>query len=218
MASPAAPRALFGGAITACIPDGFVDVSVVRVLPDNQEVLAHQDTDRSFIVEILEMEADKDAAAALQYFYADLAGANGSTATVAEHTEIGLSVDAMPCLAASEGATASVLVGTQQVAKFREAATNTVRIFMCNLRLPRHKTDVLITFNTPVRLAKDSSSADAVAAGVAEAAAQPQGAGGIDSVLAEGGAESKDKQATDAALFRRAIQTFTIVNPLLFGE
>ena len=56
---------LFGGAFQIDLPDGFVDVSDFRQVPDHQEVWAEAKTDRSAIIEILERVDEKDEQSAL---------------------------------------------------------------------------------------------------------------------------------------------------------
>lgn len=48
---------LFGGAFSATLPPGAIDVSDLRPVPDNQEVFCHRVTDQSLIVELLELQA-----------------------------------------------------------------------------------------------------------------------------------------------------------------
>nr|KAF6305459.1 RAN guanine nucleotide release factor [Pipistrellus kuhlii] len=48
---------LFGGAFSATLPVGAIDVSDLRPIPDNQEVFCHRVTDQSLIVELLELQA-----------------------------------------------------------------------------------------------------------------------------------------------------------------
>ncbi|XP_073874631.1 ran guanine nucleotide release factor isoform X3 [Macaca fascicularis] len=48
---------LFGGAFSAILPTGAIDVSDLRPVPDNQEVFCHPVTDQSLIVELLELQA-----------------------------------------------------------------------------------------------------------------------------------------------------------------
>ncbi|KAK9447825.1 uncharacterized protein V1518DRAFT_420529 [Limtongia smithiae] len=51
-------KGLFGGAITIDLPDGFLDASTFRQVPDNQEVFVSQDSsetnDTSIIIELVE--------------------------------------------------------------------------------------------------------------------------------------------------------------------
>ncbi|KAJ3218728.1 hypothetical protein HDU67_004248 [Dinochytrium kinnereticum] len=54
-------KELFGGAITISLPDRFVDASVLREVPDNQEVFIDtKGTDQSIIIELLEMLPAED--------------------------------------------------------------------------------------------------------------------------------------------------------------
>lgn len=53
-------RHLFGGAITASLPENFEDASKFRQIPDNQEVFVDKDSDVSVIVEILETPDNSD--------------------------------------------------------------------------------------------------------------------------------------------------------------
>lgn len=52
---------LFGGACGIQLPLGYIDASLFRQIPDNQEVYIEKDSDSSFIIEILETPEDKVA-------------------------------------------------------------------------------------------------------------------------------------------------------------
>ncbi len=53
---------LFGGAIVAQLPDGWMDASDARPVPDNQEVWLEPDgAERSVVIEILERAECADA-------------------------------------------------------------------------------------------------------------------------------------------------------------
>mmetsp|Transcript_980 Transcript_980/g.2333 ORF Transcript_980/g.2333 Transcript_980/m.2333 type:complete len:214 (-) Transcript_980:293-934(-) len=195
-----ASRKLYGGAITTTMPKEFVDISTVREVPDHQEVFSHQDTDRSVIVEILELSEQSNETAG-KYFFEDLAGANGSEETVVEYNEVGVPASTIPCLTrlGDPDATANVIIGTQLVAKFHEAAHNKIRIFLCNIRLPKYSTDLLISMNTPVSISAESSSASSVqAAGISLNTAPEQ-------------------QTEDMQIFRNILESFEIPNLALFG-
>ncbi|KAI8622709.1 hypothetical protein BC830DRAFT_1052748, partial [Chytriomyces sp. MP71] len=45
---------LFGGAISLLLPNGYVDASQLRQVPDNQEVFVSSTDNSSIIVELLE--------------------------------------------------------------------------------------------------------------------------------------------------------------------
>ncbi|CAF4021623.1 unnamed protein product, partial [Rotaria sp. Silwood1] len=51
---PLIKRPLFGGAIQDFLPDGAIDAISIRLVPNNQEVFMHAESDQSIIVEILE--------------------------------------------------------------------------------------------------------------------------------------------------------------------
>eukprot|EP00516_Mucochytrium_quahogii_P000617 CAMPEP_0203757484 /NCGR_PEP_ID=MMETSP0098-20131031/10521_1 /ASSEMBLY_ACC=CAM_ASM_000208 /TAXON_ID=96639 /ORGANISM=" , Strain NY0313808BC1" /LENGTH=171 /DNA_ID=CAMNT_0050649701 /DNA_START=1011 /DNA_END=1523 /DNA_ORIENTATION=+ len=154
-------RELFGGAITGVLPESLQDISQVREVPDNQEVFSDQDSDRSVIVEILEYEKGQSNENAARYFFEDLAQANESVENKVEHVELDVALEG---LGLKEGVFVSVLVGTQRVAKFHEKALNTVRVFLCTVRLAKQETDILIMLNAPIQIDPSSSSAESVLA------------------------------------------------------
>lgn len=173
-------RELFGGAIQAAVPAEFADVSVLRQIPDNQEVFAHPGNDSSVIFELLDFQegvVSSDAAPALFHWK------NLATEADALETEILFAHDVpssslSPGFASGESsAIASVACGHQRVAKFKDAreAANTVRVTLACVRLPRVSTDLLIVFNEPVVIHEESSSAKAGCAvdPAATAAANP---------------------------------------------
>ncbi|KAJ2836175.1 hypothetical protein FBU31_001440 [Coemansia sp. 'formosensis'] len=113
-------RDLFGGAMSMAIPDGMTDISVLRQVPDHQEVFANAQTDSSIIVEILESVPQKGLDA-LTYHYEQVSELNADEHPGYLHT----GPLALPSLA--EGA-AFVLCGQQEAAKFNEGdhAKNTI--------------------------------------------------------------------------------------------
>ncbi|KAF7668520.1 hypothetical protein LDENG_00008990 [Lucifuga dentata] len=152
---------LFGGAVSAFIPHSATDASELREIPDNQEVFAHNHTDQSLIVEVLEYQghvADQDAA---KYHFEDIAGSNKALEPGAFEVTSVMSLPKSE-LSLSECSSAWILTGTQCVSKFDEEARNTVTLHLGLFRLPQFSTDILITFNDPQRISPDSSSASAV--------------------------------------------------------
>eukprot|EP01137_Pigoraptor_chileana_P030707 Opistho-2@17571 len=150
------PHPLFGGAMALSLPNSFVDVSAVREVPDNQEVLVHMETDQSVIVELVVFEEIADADAAGFHFDA-LAHDNEARQSVV-HGVCQLAASDMPLISKFPGTVAFLLEGFQGIAKYNEAAVNTVRICMCVVRLPQFATDCLVTFNDPVAIDPHSSS------------------------------------------------------------
>ena len=70
-------RLLFGGAIEASLPTGFLDASDFRQIPDNQEVFtADGATDVSIVFEIVELQAEVPNSIAGRYFWRDFVQSN----------------------------------------------------------------------------------------------------------------------------------------------
>lgn len=105
------PRPLFGGAMSILIPSQWRDVSEIRQVPDNQEVfqdcifadgsivhseLGIQGSGGCVVIEILEREDGLNDDNAAEFFFKDLAEANGSideASTNAENKASDYSVD-----------------------------------------------------------------------------------------------------------------------------
>ncbi|XP_010901293.2 ran guanine nucleotide release factor [Esox lucius] len=156
-------RPLFGGALSATIPYSAKDISELREIPDNQEVFAHCHTDQSIIVELLEFQNHVQNEDAARYHFEDVAGSNKALAPGTSEVR---TVVALPKsqLSLEECSSAWLLTGTQLVAKFNEEAKNTVTFYLGLFRLPQFSTDILVTFNDPLSISLDSSSAVAVGA------------------------------------------------------
>ncbi|XP_041378251.1 ran guanine nucleotide release factor-like isoform X2 [Gigantopelta aegis] len=152
---------LFGGALSAVIPKQAKDVSTIREIPDNQEIFAHNLTDQSIIVEILEY-VDQDDEEAVKTHFDDLADSNDAVS--ADDSQIHV-VEVIPAdqLAMAQCEKAFYVRGQQKIAKFKEAAKNTVNIHLGLFRLPAFTTDILVTFNDPVNINPHSSSHKSVA-------------------------------------------------------
>lgn len=69
---------LFGGAAGCELPINWVDASNVRQVPDNQEVYLDTESEQSVIIEILEFQAEVSDEKACEFFFADLANADGA--------------------------------------------------------------------------------------------------------------------------------------------
>ncbi len=86
--------------------------------------------------------------------------------------------------------------GIQEVAKFRERATNVVNVQVACLRIPRFTADIVISFNSPQWIDAASSSAKAVEHRLS-AVHEPQAV---------------------VALFQRAITSFRLLDTSLFAS
>ncbi|XP_062994001.1 ran guanine nucleotide release factor [Elgaria multicarinata webbii] len=144
---------LFGGAFSACLPPGSLDISEMRQVPDNQEAFAHPSTDQSVIIELLEYQASVPDENAARYHFEDIAGTSANTEILSQELFV-------THLLALEGCSSAWhLTARQLVAKFNEEAKNEVTLHLALLRLPQYGTDLLLTFNNPTWIHPLSSSA-----------------------------------------------------------
>lgn len=142
---------LFGGALTASLPEQFADVSQLRQVPDNQEVYIDKDGYTSIIFEICERVGPAGSSTeidgrALTTHLEDLVGDEVDTVKVWNSTETEFSKleDKIP---------AYTLIATQtprpDPSKGPTSAPDFTAIILTLLRLEREKTDLLITINVP---------------------------------------------------------------------
>jgi len=142
------------------LPSRFVELRKFRAVPDHQEVFADASTDQSIIIEINEYQSSVTDEKAAKYFLDDLAEVNEAKTNVLLQTAP-LSPKEMPHIPRSNETAMSYAIGEQKVAKHREsvAASNTVHIYLANIRLRKFTADILIMFNVPVAFSDQSSSA-----------------------------------------------------------
>lgn len=152
-------RQLYGGAIVADVPARFLDISMFREVPDNQEVYADVNTDESVIVELLELDENLTNDAAPIAFMSDVAKANDCAIDNPEECRVvervTLKVNNMQSFGVDE---ATLLVCCQNVAKFKEDVRNAVMVYMVSIRIPMFNTDLLISVNAPISISAGSSS------------------------------------------------------------
>lgn len=167
---PTVRRELFGGAVSCDFPTRWIDVSDFRPVPDNQEVWTDADRDESVIFEVLERVevGPSDADGAAVWFFDDLATINDASVASglsAVETTRHLTAHELPSIN-GVFACASLCVGTSQISKGNDGVDkrNAVRVAMANVRLPEFGTDLLVTLNRAITIAK-GSSADAPRAG-----------------------------------------------------
>ncbi|XP_073696867.1 ran guanine nucleotide release factor [Garra rufa] len=158
LVSTAMARPLFGGALSAIIPPSSQDISELREIPDNQEVFAHNQTDQSIIIELLEYQSQVQDADAVRYHFEDVAASNRAVENGSWEVR-GVEQVPQSDLSMHDCSSAWLLSGAQLVSKFNEEAKNTVDIHLCLFRLPQYTTDILVTFNNPVCINPLSSSA-----------------------------------------------------------
>mmetsp|Transcript_14795 Transcript_14795/g.14894 ORF Transcript_14795/g.14894 Transcript_14795/m.14894 type:complete len:248 (+) Transcript_14795:100-843(+) len=153
-------RGLFGGAITIMLPSSFQDVSVIRQVPDNQEVYVDSLSDMSVIIELLEHEPTVSNEHCARYFFQELAAFNQAADIVVEKEQVmRADSDLIPSLPPAYPR--CTLVGRQTVKKFSRdslspSPPDEIRIYLVVLRLIAVGTDLLLSLNAP--LAQSSSS------------------------------------------------------------
>nr|XP_004663210.2 ran guanine nucleotide release factor [Jaculus jaculus] len=137
---------LFGGAFSAILPPGAIDVSDLRPVPDNQEVFCHPVTDQSLIVELLELQAHVLGEAAALYHFEDVGGVQGARSVHVESVQP-LSLETLALRGCCQDAW--VLSGKQQIAKENQQVAKDITLHQALLRMPQYQTDLLLTFNQP---------------------------------------------------------------------
>mmetsp|Transcript_26566 Transcript_26566/g.87084 ORF Transcript_26566/g.87084 Transcript_26566/m.87084 type:complete len:198 (-) Transcript_26566:72-665(-) len=192
-------RPLFGGAITGFLPEAFKDLSDVRPVPDHQEVWADFDTDTSVVIELLDRNEDVADAACARFFFDDVAQCNDAEQQSELKAVRALRAEEVPNIAPSAAAMWYGW-GTQGVVKARErsGARNLIEVHLAALRLPPPvATDVVITWNRPLYIDPESSSAK--------------------SVGESGDVSAKLPAAEGPAAFGQLLASFTVRQWSLFG-
>ncbi|XP_004462477.1 ran guanine nucleotide release factor [Dasypus novemcinctus] len=137
---------LFGGAFSAKLPVGAIDVSDLRPVPDNQEVFCHRATDQSLIVELLELQVHVQGREAARYHFEDVGGVQGARTVQVEAVQP-LPVESLALRGCCQEAW--ILSGKQHVAKENQQVAKEVTLHQALLRLPQYQTDLLLTFSQP---------------------------------------------------------------------
>ncbi|CCG82215.1 Putative tRNA 2'-phosphotransferase [Taphrina deformans PYCC 5710] len=136
------PRDLFGSTIETAVPKSWLDASLLRQVPDTQEVFLDPDNaDRSFIVELVERLDVSDPDAGTEH-YKVLSEDNDAAAHHITKTEV--------ILPAQDGQDCKILVsGSQKIAKFNTPTQKEISVVMGIVRLAKVSTDVLLMYNAP---------------------------------------------------------------------
>ncbi|KAG4084598.1 ran guanine nucleotide release factor [Neocallimastix lanati (nom. inval.)] len=150
-------RELFGGAMTASMPEAFKDASIIREVPDNQEVYVDINTDQSIIVELLEQAEASNDECGLYHFKQLAEDNNADNYEIIKNDNIApqdipnIKIDSVK----------KIVLGKQIISKFNEKdadAKNVVNIYLAVIRVPSIETDILISYNCPVYIGSKSSS------------------------------------------------------------
>lgn len=140
---------LFGGAISLTLDGEYLDASLVRQVPDNQEVLLARDSDVSVILEVLQCVAPETDARAMEqgvrYHFDSLAHDNSAVFSVVD------AADAVDGAArAGETPAPATAHGRQTVPKFgKHANEEQVTIYVALWRLPAKNVDLVLSLNDP---------------------------------------------------------------------
>ncbi|KAK9483252.1 hypothetical protein V1527DRAFT_498579 [Lipomyces starkeyi] len=160
------PVGLFDGSINVQLPEGFIDASNFRQIPDNQEVFVANDSsassDNSIIIELVERlqsddpsvssaTADKNAVRA---HYDEISSINSSISRAKVLGLVPLGVLRLP-----QSTTAYMITGTQIAEKWgknRSADLMYLVLTLAVVRLPENGTDVLISFNSAINCSEQA--------------------------------------------------------------
>ena len=193
---------LFGGAIVAQLPDGWMDASDARPVPDNQEVWLEPDgAERSVVIEIMESAECADAQSGEVHFH-ELANGNDALAHSVLYSAQ-LPADALqPTL---QAAPAFVVHGVQHLprdgrngGRLLPAGTSAaLHVSLVVLRLATQKTDILVSINRQLAILVSMPAPSA-----------PQSAAGVN---------EEDARA-DAELLEMVIGSLDVKDWGLFGE
>lgn len=140
---------LFGGAISLTLDGHYLDASLVRQVPDNQEVLLSRDSNVSVILEVLQCVAQETEARAMEqgvrYHFDSLAHDNSAVSS--ELNAVEAADGAAP---PGQTPTPSTAHGRQTVPKFgKHADEEEVTIYVALWRLPSKNVDLVLSLNDP---------------------------------------------------------------------
>ena len=137
-------RELFGGAITAELPDSYLDASNIRDIPDNQECYMDPNSKSTIIIEIVEyQESQKDERASL-YFFEDLCECN--EVSKAEVLSYGIIEDPAFMPDMRETFPKCVLVGEQTIHLKDRLADEKVYVMLAVVRLKIVNAELLVNY------------------------------------------------------------------------
>jgi hypothetical protein len=148
-------RDLFGGALTADIPEDFLDVSDVIPIDDHQEVFSRASSDESIVIEVLDRVRDVDDASIGRCMFTDMCELN-------EAIESSLGYEGEDALERRLAgvSTSRIVFGTMRASKHRSAYVNDVDVWGCVMRIPRVESEIVIWHARPTRVGDPNASVD----------------------------------------------------------
>lgn len=174
MAALVEHKDLFGGALSANIPKGFVDASTIRQVPDHQEVFLDPHSNASLVIEILDIESvDQGLTAATHHFkllandneaisyeiFKSITSKSGETdlngiaPLIVESINLSSNVKGIK----ATGISLSITSGTQKVPKYNHTSPDTVFIAVAVITLSDVDSDILISINIPIDIAPSNN-------------------------------------------------------------
>ena len=136
---------LWEGCLEWELPGKCTDSRTLRDLPQNQEVFLAEGKD-SFLFDLMEMVDEPDVAQAARVHWNELAETNEL-----EARDVAAKAGKVPEVSGGAMRTVPVVVGMQ----------GDVRVWLALLRLPEHKTDVVISWNEAEWAARDERESEA---------------------------------------------------------
>jgi len=143
-------RELFGGLITAVLPQNLQDLSMDpnrrQEVPDTQEVFRYNQSDAIIVVEVIARVEHTDNREAIRFIFNELADVNNATLRTIDDKP-----DIPQLTRLDHEPPPTILTGTQHIARGNRPSTSLdeVRIAMCLFR-PHTHNDLLVTFNVSV--------------------------------------------------------------------
>lgn len=150
---------LFGGAFEISLPKRFIDLSNFRLVPDHQEVWSDPHSDQSIIIELVEMVSNLKGEKAVKYHYNDIAETSNSLETKI----VSSGVFPSNSFEIAKKYACSWTFGTQKVSKGRDSSdkANIIALYLVMIRLKQFETDLLISFNAPIKIHGQSQAKSA---------------------------------------------------------
>lgn len=161
------PIDLFGGALRCSLPEGWLDASDARPVPDHQEVWLEPagGGDRSVVVELLERVEECGDDESGEFHFCELARTNEATRATL-HSSARLPPEAVHSQALREQAVGYLLHGVQVLQPRHEgggsaplAVVVELQLRLVVLRLAAQATDLLVSVSRPTTIIDGNGSA-----------------------------------------------------------
>lgn len=158
---------LYGGAITANLPEGFVDASMFREIPDTQEVYVSQSVDDSVVIDLME-SVEETGDAAVDVHLKEIAEMNGA-ADANEYSRLHseqITLSQLPQTPSAAPVTCLITIAIEPARKWGRSAqlegdqsleSPLLAMVLSVTRLENVSTDLVVTYNVPITSRDDYS-------------------------------------------------------------